>query len=318
MRRFKVGKTIFSARIVAGFVSLLFVLCVASFQPVFANGSTPALVETQWLADNLKKSEIRIIHVGSPSPKSMENFGKQHIPGAVYVKINSLIEVLGNGSTPPDKAGFETLMGRLGISNATHVVVYGTGGGNPFITNAFWLMKYFGHNKVSYLNGGITKWTQEKRKITTGAPEKIKSATYKAAPDASVFANAGYVLQNLKNSKVVIVDTRGADAYSGKMNEVPGANKRTGHIPGAINLNFYPTNLNKDGTFKSVKELKAIYESKGVIKDKEAITYCQGGFRSAHTYFVLKHLLEYPKVRNYVGSWGEWSNLDPAKYPLEK
>jgi thiosulfate/3-mercaptopyruvate sulfurtransferase len=318
MRRFKVGKTIFSARIVAGFVSLLFVLCVASFQPVFANGSTSVLVETQWLVDNLKKPEIRIVYVGSMSPKSMASFGGKHIPGSAYLSIGSLMGALGDGSMPPDKAKFEALMGKLGISNDTHVVVYGTGGGNPFITNAFWLMKYFGHNKVSYLNGGITKWTQEKRGTATGAPAQITPTKYKAVPDESVRADANYVLQNLKNPKVAIVDTRGADAYSGKMNEVPGANKRTGHIPGAINLNFYPTNLNKDGTFKSVKDLKAAYEAKGVTKDKEAITYCQGGFRSAHTYFVLKHLLEYPKVRNYIGSWGEWSNLDPAKYPLEK
>ena len=95
-------------------------------------------------------------------------------------------------------------------------------------------------------------------------------------------------------------------------------NKRTGHIPGAINLPFAPTNLNKDGTFKSVNELKATYESKGVTKDKEIISYCQGGIRAAHTYFVLKHLLGYPKVRNYVGSWGEWNRLDPNKYPVEK
>ncbi len=318
MHRLKIGeKVVLSRRILTSIFSLLFLLCLSSgFQNAFANG-VPALVETKWLTDNLKKPGIRVVYIGGMTPKDKANFDAKHIPGSVYLGVGDLMGALGNGSVPPDKAKFEALMSRVGVSNDTHVVVYGIGGGNPFITNAFWLMKYFGHKKVSYLNGGITKWSAEGRE-TTGEPAKITPAKYRAVPDESIRADADYVLQNIKNPKVAIVDTRGADAYSGKMNEVPDKNKRTGHIPGAVNLNFYPTNLSKDGTFKSVNDLKAAYEAKGVTKDKEVITYCQGGIRSAHTYFVLKHLLGYPKVRNYVGSWGEWSNLDPAKYPIEK
>lgn len=305
-------------KIILGLIVSLFLFCLSSgYQNAFANG-VPALVETQWLADNIKTPDMRVVFVGSPSPKSMQGFGSQHIPGSMYVGIGSLMKVLGNGSAPPDRAEFEALMVRLGISNSSHVVVYGTGGGNPFITNAFWLMKYFCHKKVSYLNGGITKWVQEKRGTESGAPAKAQPAKYKAEVDESVRADAAYVLQNLKNPEVVIVDTRSSDAYKGIVNEVPQANKRAGHIPGAVNLEFYSTNLNKDGTFKSVGELRALYESKGVTKDKEVITNCQGGVRAAHTFFVVKHLLGYPKVRNYVGSWGEWANLDPEKYPIEK
>ncbi len=306
-------------KIILGLTLLLFFFGLSSGSPeVFANGPVPSLVETQWLADNLKNPGMRIVHVGSPSPKSMASFGGKHISGAVYVGIGSLMKVLGNGSAPPDKAGFEALMSKLGIGNDTYVILYGSGGANPFITTAFWLMQYFGHEKVSYLNGGVTKWALEKRAIVKGPPIKIKPAKYKAVSDESGRAEAKYVLQNLNNSKVEIVDVRGSDVYKGIKNEVPKANKRTGHIPGAVNLNFFPTNLNKDGTFKSVKELKAVYESKGVTKDKEIITYCQGGVRAAHTYFVLKHILGYARVRNYVGSWGEWANLDAAKYPVEK
>jgi len=307
-------------KILIGLFSLLFVLCLFSgHQNAFANG-TPALVETKWLADNLDKSDIRIVYVAAMSPKDKENFDSKHIPGSTYLSIGSLMGALGDGSMPPDKAKFEAFMGKLGIRNDTHVVLYGTGGGNPFIPTALWLMKYFGHDKVSYLDGGFAKWSEGGLKTHSSADKsiEIKPADFKAAPDESIRADANHVLQNLKNSKVVIVDARGLDAYKGIMNEVPDKNKRTGHIPGAINLNFYTTNLKEDGTFKSVEDLKAAYEAKGVTKDKEIITYCQGGVRSAHTYFVLKHLLGYPKVRNYVGSWGEWSNLDSAKYPLVK
>ncbi len=317
MFRLKERNLIFRRRIITSIVSLLFLLCLSSgYQQADASGA-PVLVEPQWLADNLKNPEMRIVYVGSMAQNDTAKFGSKHIPGSVYVSIGSLMNVLGNGSVSPDKAKFEALMSKLGISNDTHIVVYGEGGGNPFIPNAFWLMKYFGHKNVSYLNGGIAKWTQEKRKTITGAPAKVKPGTYKAAPDASILANADYVLKNLKNPKVAIIDTRALDEYTGK-NSL-GMNKRTGHIPGAVHLNFYPTNLNQDGTFKSIKDLKATYEAKGVTKDKEIVTYCQGGIRAASTYFVLKHLLGYPKVRNYVGSIGEWANrLDPAKYPLEK
>ncbi|MBI4838543.1 MAG: sulfurtransferase, partial [Nitrospirae bacterium] len=144
---------------------------------------------------------------------------------------------------------------------------------------------------------------------------KVAPAKYKAAPDESIRAEAGYVAQNLKNPKVAIVDVRAADEYTGT-NAM--GNKRTGHMPGVVHLPFNTTNLNNDGTFKSADALKAAYEAKGITKDKEVIVYCQGGVRAAHTYFTLKHILGYPKVKNYVGSWGEWSKLDPAKHPAEK
>ena len=83
-------------------------------------------------------------------------------------------------------------------------------------------------------------------------------------------------------------------------------------------MDFYSTNLNPDGTFKSANDLKAAYEAKGITADKEVITYCQGGIRAAHTSFVLKEILGYPNVKNYVGSWGEWgSRLDFKKYPAD-
>ncbi len=91
--------------------------------------------------------------------------------------------------------------------------------------------------------------------------------------------------------------------------------QRGGHIPGAVNLPWSGA-VQEDGTFKSAEELKGIYASKGVTGDKEVIAYCRIGERSAHTWFVLKYLLGYPKVRNYDGSWTEWGSL--IDVPIEK
>jgi thiosulfate/3-mercaptopyruvate sulfurtransferase len=308
----KEGKMRLSRKILVGIVSLFFVLSFFGYQIAYAEGNQP-LVETQWLADNL--SNVKPVYVGFIGENDFKKFEGKHIPGSVYLGMNDLMGALGNGSAPPDKATFEGLMSKLGISKDSHVVLYGTPAGNPFVPGAFWLMKYFGHEKVSILNGSFDKWNNEGRK-TSGAPEKVKSTSYKAETgDESIRADANHVLNSLKNSNVILIDTRGADEYVGKEDR----NKRKGHIPGAINMNFYPSNRNSNGTYKSASALKATYEAKGVTKDKEIITYCETGPRAADSYFVLKYLLSYPNVKVYIGSWREWGNdLDPEKYPLEK
>jgi thiosulfate/3-mercaptopyruvate sulfurtransferase len=296
------------------FFSLLLFVCLSvGINNADANGQVQPLVNTQWLADNIKADNMRLVHMATPGGKK-EHFDMKHVPGSVYLGIGDLMGVMGNGSTPPDKAGFEALMSRLGISNDTHVVVLGSEG-NPFIAGTFWLMKYFGHDKVSMLDGGVKKWMGEKR-ATTGEATKVQATKYSATPDNSLYANADEVLKNINNKKAAIVDTRSDGEYTGKDNSTQ--NKRTGNIPSSIHMDFYSTNLNPDGTFKSAKDLKAEYEAKGVTSDKEVITYCQGGIRAAHTLFVLKYMLDYPNVKNYVGSWGEWgSRLDFKKYPAD-
>jgi len=288
--------------------------CFSVQQAAFANGVQP-LVETSWLADNLNNPSLSIVYVGGPASKQ-ENFEAKHIPGSVFLDFFTLMGIIGDGSTPPNKAKFEALAGGLGISNDKHVIIHS--GDSLFGAGAFWLFDYFGHKKLSMMNGTIAKWMNEGRPTAAGS-SAIKPASYKASPNSAVFATADDVLKDIKNPKAVIVDTRGADEYTGKMSPPGVQNKLMGRIPGSVHLDFYSTNLNNDGTFKAVKDLKPAYEAKGVTKDKEVVTYCQAGIRAAHSYFVIKHLLGYPNVKNYIGSWGEWGNrLDAAKYPVEK
>jgi thiosulfate/3-mercaptopyruvate sulfurtransferase len=293
----------------------LFSLLFFSHQTVIAGTDTQALVETSWLADNLKDQGLAIVYVGGPASKK-ENFELKHVPGAVFLDFFALMGAMGDGSTPPDKAKFEALVGSLGIGNDSHVIIHS--GDTLFSSTAFWLFDYFGHKKLSILNGTVTKWMNEGRPTAAG-PAKITPAAYKAAPNASLYATADDVVKNLKNPKAVILDVRGAEEYKG-VSSPPGIqNKLMGRIPGSVNADFFSANLNNDGTFKSANDLKAVYEAKGVTKDKEVIVYCQGGVRASVTVIALKHILGYSKVKNYVGSWGEWGNrLDTAKYPIEK
>jgi thiosulfate/3-mercaptopyruvate sulfurtransferase len=90
---------------------------------------------------------------------------------------------------------------------------------------------------------------------------------------------------------------------------------RGGHIPGAVNIPWDRT-LNRDGTFKSVDELKKLFESTDITSNKEVITYCRIGERSSQMWFVLKYLLGYPNAKSYDGSWIEWGNV--IGNPIEK
>jgi thiosulfate/3-mercaptopyruvate sulfurtransferase len=107
----------------------------------------------------------------------------------------------------------------------------------------------------------------------------------------------------------VILDARSDGEYCGTV--VRAA--RGGAVPGAVHIEW-TQNLTADGEFKPAAELRRMYESAGVTPDREVITYCQGGYRAAHSYLALR-LLGYPRVRNYVGSWKEWG--DRTDLPLE-
>src|SRR5262249_58215596 len=113
-----------------------------------------------------------------------------------------------------------------------------------------------------------------------------------------------------------LVDERKPQEDGGEwfMLEPPKGAERAGHIPGAVHL-YYESALNADGTFRPADELSAIYENRGNTPDREAITYCAIGIRSAHTWFVLQYLLDYPRVRSYDGSWNEWGRLSDT--PVE-
>jgi thiosulfate/3-mercaptopyruvate sulfurtransferase len=321
---FQGGKMLFNRKLTSVFVAVMFLFCFfpgshnasANASATYTAKEAPPVVETDWLESNIGKPGIRVAFMDDWPSKKTE-YTKKHIPGSVFIGIGSFMGVLGDGSAPPDKTKFESLMGKLGIQKDDYVVVYGPDGKDPFTLSLFWLLEYFGHQKISYLNGGLAKWNKENRKAT-GEETKITQSAYKAdAPNESMWVNADYVLKNLQNKNVSIVDARDSEEYTGKKNIEN--NKRTGHIPGAINMDYYVTNFKKDGTLKSADDLKTIYGAKGITTDKEIVSYCQGGVRAANDYFILKHILGYKNVKVYVGSWGEWGNrLDPEKYPVEK
>jgi len=277
------------------------------------------VVTVDWLNANLNAPNLRIIFVGSGQDK-VEVYNQGHIKNSIYLDISPWYEdktKIGTAGIVSSKEKFERLMGEQGISNSDAVVLYGMPG-SAYVGRALWTFKYHGHENVAYLNGGITEWVEKKGKesLVKDIPEIIPTS-YKSTQQENIKITADELYENLDNPDVIIIDTRTPEEYSGQ--KIKKGVSRGGHIPGATNIEWYGATISPDETLKSKEELELIY--KDIPRDKEIIVYCQTGTRSSNPFFVLKYILGYPNVKNYDGSWDEWTNAKNSdgtfKYPIE-
>ncbi|MDD5542635.1 MAG: sulfurtransferase [Acidobacteriia bacterium] len=278
-----------------------------------ANYAHPeTLVPTDWVSQHLKDPKVRIVEVDVDTSA----YDQGHIPGALALNWTTELQDLVRRDIR-DRAGFEALVGSRGISNSSTVVLYGDNH-NWFAAWAFWQFKLYGHTDVRLMNGGRKKWIDEGRPLEKEIPH-VSAAKYQAQePDSRIRATREEVFEVLKKHDRNLVDVRSPQEFTGEVIAPPGMTEtaqRGGHIPGAISIPWSKA-VNDDGTFRSVSELRSLYEGLGVRPDRESIAYCRIGERSSHTWYVLKYLLGYPHVRNYDGSWTEYGNLVAA--PIEK
>jgi thiosulfate/3-mercaptopyruvate sulfurtransferase len=272
------------------------------------------LVDTNWVNEHLKDSKVRIAEVDY-DPTANYNLG--HVPGAVlYDWKGDMNDPLARDILSKEK--FEELLGRSGVTNDTALVLYGDFN-NWFAAFAFWIMKYYGVEKVVLMNGGRKKWIAEDRQMTRDTPSYTRTQFKASGPDQGVRTYMDYVRKSLNQPNKVLVDVRSPAEFTGEITappEYPNEHaQRGGHIPNAVNIPWSQA-VKDDGTFKSAQDLSNLYQSKGVTADKEVITYCRIGERSSFTWFVLKYLLGYPNVKNYDGSWTEWGNM--IRNPIQK
>jgi thiosulfate/3-mercaptopyruvate sulfurtransferase len=271
------------------------------------------LVDTAWVAGHLDDPNIRIVE----SDEDALLYETGHIPGAVKVDWFTTLQapVLRDFLS---KASFEQLCSNLGITNDTAVVFYGDKN-NWFACYAFWLFDYYGHQKLRIMDGGRLKWTQEKRPLTKETP-KINHTQYIAKPPKTEIRAFRDDVFNQIGRRLPLVDVRSPQEYSGELlhmaNYPQEGAMRGGHIIGAVNIPWSKAMNTENGTFLPADELSELYAGKGIIPEKDIVAYCRIGERSSLTWFVLKYLLGYPRVRNYDGSWTEWGNLVGA--PIEK
>lgn len=269
------------------------------------------LVDTAWVAEHAQDPNVRIVE----ADEDILLYDQGHIPGAIKIDWQGDLQdrlrrdYIG-------KADFEALMSRCGIANDTTVVFYGDKN-NWWAAYTFWAFKLFGHEKCLIMNGGRKKWIAEGRPLTTETPQLTPTTYHASGPRLEIRAFRDEVLRNI--GLAGLVDVRSPGEYSGQllhMADYPQEGAlRGGHIPTAKNIPWSKA-VNEDGTFKSVAELRELYEGQGITADKPVIAYCRIGERSSLSWFVLTYLLGYPNVKNYDGSWTEWGNL--VGVPIER
>lgn len=286
--------------------SLALLVFATASQLAVAATPIPAgpLVTTDWLAQNLDNTKVRIIEV-SVNPGVYE---RGHIPGAVNFSWHSDLNDKVRRDIVSQK-DFEALLSKSGVGPDTTVILYGDTN-NWFAAWGAWVFDIYGAKNVKLLDGGRKKWEAENRELSNKAPDFAPAAYKVGKVNPALRARLGDVLASAEGkSDAKLVDIRSPDEYQGKIFAPQGIQElsiRAGHIPGAVNVPWGKA-VNEDGTFKSAAELKQLYAAVGIDGSKPVITYCRIGERSSHTWFALSKLLGY-KVKNYDGSWTEYGN----------
>ena len=237
-----------------------------------------------------------------------EAYAAGHIPGAIHLDLWG-VSLIDTNPAPLDAFMWmiEHVLALHGVDTETPVVVYDEQSGIR-AARAFWFLEYLGHPSTRLLDGGFGAWQRAGLPVTrdAGAPP---TSEWTGSRERSALATWQDVRESLDRKDVVIVDTRTDDEYCGTTVRA----RRGGAIPGAKHIEW-TRNLTPDGEFKPAADLRAMYEDAGITPDREVVTYCQGGYRAAHSYLALR-LLGYPRVRSYVGSWKEWG--DREDLPIE-
>ena len=271
------------------------------------------LVSADWVEEHLDDPTIAIVEVDTDIEAG---YDQGHVPGAICWNLHQDLEDQTRRDVPA-LSRMEELLGRSGIDNDTTVVLYGDGN-NRSATYAFWLLKYYRHRDVRLMNGGRTKWLAEGRQRASETPKPTPRVYRAGPPDATVRATRDHIVGNLWSPSFTTLDTRTYEEYVGEVASAPGTDSaiyRSGRIPGAVHVPW-DDGATEDGAFRPAEELARMYRDKGLRPDQEIVAYCRLGIRASYSWFVLKYLLGYERVRNYDGSWTEWGNS--MGVPIEK
>lgn len=269
---------------------------------------SPYIMELDDLIPIINQDTVRVLDL-----RKNEEFLLGHIPGAINIWRTELQnpDYPYNGMIPTEEQ-LEALFSLKGIKSTDFLVLYDDHSSCE-ATRLWWVLKSFGFNHMAILNGGVNAWKVKfplSDKVTVREPVDF---ILKGPFQTKGVATLDFVISSIDDSNTIFLDDRSEEEYSGKTLK-NGAFDR-GRIPGSIHLDWMEFVDTSNGKFKSIDEIKHIINSMGIDSTSAIVTYCHSGVRSAFTYFVLSELLHFENVRNYDGSWVEWTY---HQQPIEK
>jgi thiosulfate/3-mercaptopyruvate sulfurtransferase len=269
------------------------------------------LVSTEWLAARIGDPSVRVVDVRwslLERDKGRKAYEAGHVPGAVFLDLDrDLASPRGEGPGRhplPRPEAFAGTMSRAGVGRDTHVVAYDFGDGST-AARVWWLLRYFGHERVSLLDGGFARWAAEGRALETDAPS-YAATTFLAVPHPEMLVDAAAVERMRGDPDTLLIDSRMAERYEGKVEPIDPV---AGHIPGARSRP-YPTNLRAadDPRFLDPIALREQFARLGADRARRVVAYCGSGVNACQNLFALG-LAGFDDGLLYEGSWSDWCSM---------
>jgi thiosulfate/3-mercaptopyruvate sulfurtransferase len=237
-------------------------------------------------------------------------YAESHIPGAVFLHLDRDLSgpMSGcNGRHPlPDPQRLMSRLGEVGIGSDTQVVVYDDAQG-MIAGRLWWLLRWLGHDRVAFLDGGFPLWQSEGRPLDSARPTR-SAAVFSGSQNPAMRIDADALLSSLDSSELCLLDARGPDRFRGENETIDPV---AGHIPGARNR-FFKDNLEADGRFKPAAVLHAEYLALlAGAAPAQTVVHCGSGVSACLDILAMEHAGLHG-ARLYAGSWSEWCS-DPAR-----
>jgi thiosulfate/3-mercaptopyruvate sulfurtransferase len=273
--------------------------------------SVPLIVSTDWLEDHLADPGVRVVDVRwslLERDKGHRAYLEAHVPGAVFLDVDRDLAAPrgeGPGRHPlPRAEAFAASASRAGIGADTHVVAYDFGDGST-AARLWWLLRSFGHDRVSVLDGGMARWIGEGRRTESSVPTH-PPAEFVPRPRAGMRIDADDVERMRTDPGTLLVDSRAPERYEGRTEPIDPV---AGHVPGARNRPF-ASNVRAadDPRFKDTSRLREEFEQLGAGRAERVVCYCGSGVNACQNLLALE-LAGFGGGLLYEGSWSDWCSV---------
>lgn len=272
------------------------------------------LVSAAWLQEHYLDASAGVRVLDARFKLGQADFGllayqSGHIPGAAFVDLerdlSAPVRSDGRGGRHPlpQPAHLAAVFSRLGLKNSDHVVAYDdpSGGLGFYAPHLWWILRYLGHEAVSVLDGGLPTWTAAGGPLETETPAHVRSV-FNVQPRAAMIVDADYVQH--RSTATALLDSRAPERFSG---QVEPLDRRGGHIPGAINMNW--ADGMQDGRWRAAAEQEQRFA--GLKEASEIIVYCGSGVSAGGNLLALE-MAGIRQAKLYPGSWSDWIS-DPTR-----